>query len=125
MPVGTVVRVSHLFYNHVGLIGDRLVGGERTVLSFSSKFGGFVEEAWSAYSNRSDVTVEGYLGDLPGSVVMERARMKQDVPYSMGAFNCEHFVRFAHRVPVESPQLSQWLQLAGLCSFFVLVLRRA
>jgi hypothetical protein len=38
-------------------------------------------------------------------------------PYSWITFNCEHFVRHAHDVAVESPQLKRWATLAGVFAF--------
>ncbi len=122
-PAGTVVRVRHGFYDHIAMLGDHAIGGERAVVAFSAQAGGFVEEPFSAFARGQAVVIEGYLGSLPPAVVMQRARMKQGQAYSLSEFNCEHFVRYAHGVPVESPQLRQWAFLGGLVGVLALAAR--
>lgn len=122
-PAGTVVRVKHGFYDHIAMLGDHAIGGERAVVSFSAQAGGFVEEPFSAFARGQVVLIEGYLGSLPSAVVMQRARMKRGRAYSLSDFNCEHFVRYAHGVPVESPQLRLWAFLGGLVGVLALAAR--
>lgn len=123
LPAGTVVRVSHGWYDHVALVGDRVVRGERTVFSFSAKAGGIVEEPYSVFASGREVSIDGYLGGLPSETVMQRARLKRGQGYSWTEFNCEHFVRYAHGVRVESPQLRKFALLGGVVGFFALVAR--
>ncbi len=124
LPAGTVIRVNCGFYDHVALLSDRWLGGERAVLSFSAQSCGLVEQCISTFAAGRDVTVDGYLGGLPPGTVMQRARLKQGQSYSWTKFNCEHFVRYAHGVPVESPQLQQWAVLSGVASFFAVLSAR-
>ena len=123
LPIGAVVRVSHGWYDHVGLMGDNICRGERTVVSFSARAGGFTEEPFSAFASGQQVAIDGYPGALPPQSVMQRACLKQGRSYSWTEFNCEHFVRYAHGVPIESPQLRQWASLGGVlgCVAFALV----
>lgn len=123
LPVGTVIRVSHGWYHHVALLGDGVIQGERSVLAFSAQAGGFIEQPFSAFALGRSVTADGYLGGLPPASVMQRARLKQGQAYSWTEFNCEHFVRYAHGVPIESPQLRQWAFLGGVVGFFALAAR--
>lgn len=122
LPAGTVIRVRHGLYDHVAMLGDRAISGERGVIAFSAQAGGFVEQPFTAFAAGRAVVIEGYLGSLLPSVVMQRARMKQGQAYSW-SFNCEHFVRYAHGVAVESPQLHQWAFLGGLLGVLTLVAR--
>lgn len=122
-PAGSVVRVRHGFYEHVAMLSDHAIGGERAVVAFSAQAGGFVEEPFSVFARGQTVAIEGYLGVLPPAVVMRRARMKRGQAYSLSDFNCEHFVRYAHGVPVESPQLRQWAFLGGLMGILALAAR--
>lgn len=124
-PAGTVIRVNTGGYRHVGLLGDRFMNGERSVLSFSAEAKGFVEEPFSVFSGGRPVVCDGYLGELPSWVVMQRARERADQPYSLFNFNCEHFVRYAHGVPMESPQLQQVGAVLGLLGLAFLVFRGA
>lgn len=123
LPTGTVIRVSHGWYHHVALLGDRLVSGERSVIAFSAKDGGFVEQPYSAFSLGRQVTSDGYFGGLPSAAVMQRARLKQGTSYSWIDFNCEHFVRYAHGVQIESPQVKQWATLVSVTGFALLAFR--
>jgi len=120
-PVGTVVRVSHGLYDHVALLGDREVMGERGVLAFSADAGGFVEQPFSALAGGRTVRVDGYPGKLPPAVVLRRARAMQGRSYSWANFNCEHFVRQAHGLPSESPQLRRWAVLGSVVGLLTLV----
>lgn len=120
-PAGTVIRVKHGLYDHVGMLSDRAVSGERYVMAFSAESGGFVEQPLPSFSCGQAVTVEGYLGVLPSAAVMYRARMTRGQAYSWMAFNCEHFVRYAHGVCVESPQLRQWAFLGCIAGLLTIV----
>lgn len=124
LAAGTVLRVNCGIYDHVALLGDRFVRGERAILSFCAKGNGLVEETWSVFASGRDVTVDGYLGQLPPDVVMRRARSKSEQPYSWIGFNCEHFVRYAHGVVVESPQLQRWAAVGGM-AFLAAAIARA
>jgi hypothetical protein len=124
LPAGTVIRVNCGLYDHVALLSDWPINGERGVLSLSAQHGGLVEESISAFSARKTVTVDGYLGATPPAMVMQRARLKRGQAYSWTEFNCEHFVRYAHGVPIESPQLQKWAALGGVLSVFALMSAR-
>jgi hypothetical protein len=119
-PIGEVIRVPAGFYFHVALMGDLIIAGERSVLAFSPDAGGLIEQPFLAFARGRPVTRIGYLGTLPPASVMSRARMMQGTRYSWTEFNCEHFVRYAHGVPVESPQLRFWAAV-GMLGLFSLV----
>jgi hypothetical protein len=125
LPVGTVLRVSHGLYDHVGLLSDRVIQGERCVLSLSAAADGLVEEPYSAFAAGRQVFSDGYFGRLPPEVVLQRARSKAGQVYLWTVFNCEHLVRYAHGVRVESPQLQRWMLFAGGCAGLFAVLTRA
>lgn len=120
---GTVVRVSHGLYDHVALLGDRQIGGERSVLAFCAEADGFIEQPLSAFACGREVKVDGFPGRLPPMIVLRRARAMQGRRYSWLDFNCEHFVRHAHGLPTESPQLRQWAFLGGVAGLLALVAR--
>lgn len=122
LPAGTVVRVGHGWYDHVGLLSDRYIAGVRAVASFSAQAGGFIEEPYTVFSRGRVVYVDGYFGSLPSWLVLQRARLKAEHTYSWTEFNCEHFVRYAHGVLIESPQLKRWTLAAsavGVLAFAV------
>ncbi len=122
LVTGTVLRVSHGPYDHVGLVSDRYINGERAVLSFAASTGGLLEEPFSVFALNRRVYNDGYLSQLDPYWVMVRARAITHRRYSWTAYNCEHFVRDAHGLKPESPQLQSWLVLG---SFVGLVLAAA
>ncbi|OJY54876.1 MAG: hypothetical protein BGP19_08665 [Thiobacillus sp. 0-1251] len=107
----------------MGLLGDHLIVGERSVLAFSAKEQGFVEQAFHAFAQGRQVRVDGYPGSLPPAIVMHRARLKRGQAYSWVNFNCEHFVHYAHGLPMESPQLRQWAFLGSVVGLLVFAVR--
>jgi hypothetical protein len=122
---GTIVRVSHVLYHHVGLISDRFIGMERAVVAFSAAAGGLHELPFSAFQQGRDVFDDGYPGQLPPDEVLRRARLKHGQAYSWTEFNCEHFVRYAHGLSIESPQLKGWAVAIGLLGFAAIAAKKA
>lgn len=114
LPPGTVIKVHCLLYFHVGLLGDRRIDGERAVLSFSNKHGGYIEEKFSDFAAGKDVYIEPISGHLTPHEIMWRARQWKGLTYSWTSRNCEHFVRFALGLPVKSPQINQWAAFSGM-----------
>jgi hypothetical protein len=96
LPVGSVLRVSHGAYDHVGMVSDGYLYGERAIISLSGTYGRVIEEPYSSFSAGRVVQHEGYPGQLPPHVVVYRARALVGRPYSVTSFNCEHYVRCAH-----------------------------
>lgn len=65
-----------------------------------------VEESLDTFRVQGDLRVDGYLGSLPPEMVLARARAKLGTSYSLFNWNCEQFVRYAHGLNQESPQLA-------------------
>ncbi|MRS99708.1 hypothetical protein GJQ57_13740 [Ralstonia pickettii] len=72
---GTVVRVSLGLYDHLGLLGEGTIGADRSVLAFSAKARGFIEQPFREFAGGRPVTVDGYLGNLRPEVVCKRGVM--------------------------------------------------
>lgn len=121
---GTVVESDRGLYRHVGLVTERHVKGERSVLSFSADAGGLLEEPLSAFARGGQIAVKGFPGELSPSAVMARARSAINTKYSWLSFNCEHFVRFAHGLKLKSPQIDSLFGVAALAAVFLLLVRR-
>lgn len=115
---GTVIARQYLGYVHLGLLSDSLWGPDRTVFEFSAEAGGFRERSLTNFADGGQVVVIGYPSNLAPTEVMHRARSLTGHPYSLLGFNCEHFVRLAHGLQPESPQVRGWallgLAMAGL-----------
>lgn len=103
---GTVLSTGRPFYRHVGMVTDRFVNGMPTVISSSGGRGMVVEEPLDSFRVQGDLRVDGYLGSLPPEMVLARARAKLGTSYSLFNWNCEQFVRYAHGLNQESPQLA-------------------
>lgn len=109
---GHVIRVHFPFFTHVGLLTGRHMNGEPSVLSFSQAARGLREQPLSEFVGQRQWVLEGYPGQLPAHEVLRRAWSQQHRPYSLLGFNCEHFIRFAHGLHVESPQVQFAVALA-------------
>lgn len=110
--VGDVLAVSATWlgyhFQHVGIfIGYHPSTSERLVLSASREKGGVVIETWDEFAGGKPVTNRGPLGTFPPEVVLQRAYQLLGQPYDLANLNCDHVVRYAHGVKVESPQLRE------------------
>ena len=119
--IGLVVSVDYLGFKHKGIISDRMIDGELTVISLSRAFNGLCEEKLSAFSQGRSVTIDGFLGKLSPHAVIQRARGMIGLTYNLFSNNCEHFVRHVHGVRAESPQVKNWLIVSGILGFLALV----
>jgi hypothetical protein len=105
---GTVLRLNRGLYDHVAILGEYAWARERQVLSFAPGPVSLVEMPFSQFANGCVVKVDGYLGQLaPEAVLAQARRVGMERRYSWLGFNCEHFVRAAHGVALESPQLGR------------------
>jgi hypothetical protein len=122
-PPGAVVSVWRGFYHHVALLAEAPPGFERRVISLNPGPPGtqLREETVSEFARGKEVVVRSTPRVLHPHWVLARARSGQHPPYSWLEFNCDHFVRFAHGVPVESPQLQAWVAV-GLLGAVLLAL---
>lgn len=120
-PPGTVVSAGRGLYRHVGLLSEVAYGRQRRVISLNPGPLGYqlVEEDLSQFARGQAVTVEPIWGTLSGEEVLRRARSGLHEPYAWSLFNCEHFVRFAHALPLESPQVKAWALMGSLAALLL------
>lgn len=118
-PAGTVVRTPRGLYSHVGILTPPILGRERTVISLNPGLPGrqVLEETLTAFCRGNGFRLEQAGGELNWAIVLQRARSGQHPPYAWLTFNCEHFVRFAHGLLPESPQLKVFATLAAIATF--------
>jgi len=119
--IGQVVSVSNDGYKHKGLISDRMIDGELAIISLSKAANGVLEESLSSFACGRDVTIDGYFGTLSPYDVVRNARALIGTTYDLFSNNCEHFVRKAHGVYIESPQVKGWLLITGFLGLIALV----
>ncbi len=119
---GTVlaIRIPWTPVFHVGLLSDYIThNGVPTVISNSQRTGGVSEEPLTSFGDATHIRVLGYWSDLEPAEVMYRARQLIGTKWSLANWNCEHFVRVAHAVKSESPQLKAGLTVAAVTVLMV------
>lgn len=116
---GTVVGVW-VVPLHVGIVSDRRdFNGYPYIISDSARVGHGAEEPWEVFSGgRAVYQIDTLKSALPSSVVVTRARSMCHRKWNLLTWNCEHFVREALGIRVESPQL-QFAVLACLGTLFL------
>lgn len=121
LSVGDVIHINRNLYHHVAVVSDHFIGGEAALISISGQPGHIFEQRFSQLVQNDPWSNKGYLGSLPPYEVIQRARQMEHQPYSLGTWNCEHFVRVAHGLPAESPQVQQGIAIAVVGGMLVLL----
>ncbi len=113
--VGYWLKVGGIDVFHVGLVGDAgPPWGPPSVISASKRTGLVLEEPWEDFSQGAPVRRLDLRGKLDPQQVLGRARSRLGQQWRLLFGNCEHFVRWAHGLPEESPQLQGGVAKAGL-----------
>ena len=104
---GDVVAVNFGLYEHVGILSDGRDWRTNQPLVFSAtrRHGCVAEEPLAAFAQGRGVASRGFPGRLPRATVLARARALVGRRWHLFFDNCEHFVRQAHGLRRESPQL--------------------
>jgi len=117
---GTVIAVRYPMYKHFAIVSEAYIQNDRgyrpKLISLSYRTGGVQEEPWESVVGNQDIEVSPIQGKLTTEQILSRARscIGRKIKYHLFTFNCEHFVRYAHGLPVESVQVNQALQGAAL-----------
>ncbi len=120
---GTVISIRYPIYTHFAIVSDRLYGDKPKLISLSSRTGCVAEEPWETVVGNKAYCRSNIEGTDPADVVLNRARsyIGSNIKYNLLTFNCEHFVRLAHGLEIESKQVQQTiygaLLGAGACIF--------
>lgn len=106
---GTVVSIRYPMYKHFAIISDRVSNNMPMLLSLSYRRNGIKEESWSTVVGGRPIERSNIQGTYPMDIVVQRARscIDKDIKYALFNFNCEHFVRYVHGLPVESIQVKR------------------
>lgn len=126
LPSGAVVGYRLVVHGvsvfHVGIVTDRSdQRGLPHVISASKRTGLVREETWSEFTQGAAVVRQNIGGRLPSHEVLRRARSQIGEEWSLLWANCEHFVRWAHGLPRESPQLKAAVATTTVFAFGALV----
>jgi len=120
---GTIVSVAIGPLTHFGIISDQQGAGFPYIISCSRRTGQVAEETATVFANGDNIKVHDYPGQLNPYQVIQRARSKLGTKYDLFKWNCEHFVRWAHDLKLESPQL-QIAAILGVVSFLLFGIAR-
>ena len=112
MTSGTIISTPKGLVRHHGLLSYNSSLGSYTAISSSGKYGQVVEEPLEMFANGKQIRNEGYPGNKPPQEVIEIAKSLVGDKYNLFKNNCEHFVRKAHGIKPESPQLLAFILLA-------------
>ena len=110
---GTIIAVRYSMYKHFAIVSDRLDVKNTKLLpmliSLSHRTGIIKEEPWNTVVGDKCIELSSISGQYSSSQVLSRARkcMNHNLRYNLLYFNCEHFVRYAHGLPMESTQVKQ------------------
>ncbi len=103
--LGTVIFVAIGPIKHYGIISEINGLDEILVISNSKARGNVIEEPLGEFSLGRQAIVDGYPSNCDPRDVVARARSQLGKKYDLFSDNCEHFVRWTHRLKPESPQL--------------------
>lgn len=120
---GTIVSVAVGPLTHFGIVSDQQGAGFPYVISCSRRTGQVSEEAATTFANGDNIKVHSYPSQLNPFQVIQRARSKLGTKYDLFKWNCEHFVRWAHNLKPESPQL-QIAAILGVASLLLFGIAR-
>ncbi len=108
---GSVISIRYSLYKHFAIVSDCFVDGKPNLISLSHRTGCVLEEPWNTVVGKRPVELSRIQGTESASTVLMCARsfISRDIKYNLLTFNCEHFVRFAHGLPVKSKQVRRTL----------------
>ena len=108
---GTVIAIRYPLYKHFAIISDRIYDDLPMLISLSYRTNSVEEEPWPIVTGGRTVEPSNIKGAYSKEIVLSRARncIDKDIKYELFSFNCEHFVRYAHGLPMESIQVKQAL----------------
>lgn len=115
---GTAIGVWVRGVVHEGIVSDlRGIDGLPYVISNSARVGHGAEEPWQTFTGgRNAYLLRNLSARLPASTVLAHARSMLNKKWDIFTWNCQHFVREAFGLSVESPQL----RIAGWGAFALL-----
>lgn len=113
---GTVIAVRYPMYKHFAIVSDRISYGMPCLISLSYRANGVEEESWDTVVGNHAIEPCSIKGDYPKEIVLSRARsyINSKIKYKLFTFNCEHFARYVHGLPLESVQVKHALYGAAL-----------
>ena len=109
LPAGSVISIHYPLYKHFAIVSNCFTYGKPNLISLSHRTGRVKEELWDTVVGTQPYKPSKISGSDSTEVVLKRARsyINTNIKYNLLTFNCEHFVRLAHGLPMESKQVQQ------------------
>lgn len=106
---GSVLSIRYPLYKHFAIVSDQSTNGKPNLISLSYRTGTVCEEAWDTVVDGRPIEPSSIMGNYSSELILKRTRqyIQNNLRYSLLKFNCEHFVRLAHGLPVESKQVQR------------------
>jgi len=116
LPPGSVISIRYPLYKHFAIVSDSFGDGKPNLISLSCRTGCVLEESWNSVVGKRPFELSRIQGNESADTVLTRARsfISSDIKYNLLTFNCEHFVRLVHGLPVKSKQVRRTLYGAML-----------
>lgn len=103
-PKACVVKIDMGLFFHYGIFD-----GNGKVIHNSKRHGRVVIESLKSFSEGKEVLADLGIFSGDADAAIERAKRYIGTPYNLLQENCEHFVRMAHGLLKESPQLQKYM----------------
>lgn len=108
---GDIIEVPiYGFYKHYGVVTHAGI-----IINASKKCGKVLEETLADFCESSQWRKSQISSNLSPDEIIMRAKGKIGQTYCLLSQNCEHFVRYALGLSVESVQVKITLGLIGIC----------
>lgn len=114
---GTVIEVCYPIFKHYAIVSDQFKDGHPTLISLSRRTNAVTEEPWRQVTQGRRINVSSIHGGLPAHIVVANARAcveAAELRWNLLTFNCEHFVRLVHGLPVASNQVQSAVKGAAI-----------
>ena len=108
---GTVIAIRYPLYKHFAIVSDRNIDKLPQLISLSNRNKGVREESWQTVVENRTIERSSINGSLSMEEILSNARscINKNIKYKLFTFNCEHFARYVHGLPIESVQVKQTL----------------
>lgn len=109
LEAGSVVSIRYPLYKHFAIVSDCSTNGKPNLISLSYRTAGVLEEPWDIVVGNRPYECSQIIGVDSADVVLKRARsyIDTEINYNLLTFNCEHFVRLTHGLPMQSKQVQK------------------
>ena len=104
---GQVIAIRHPLFKHFAIVSDCFDNDTPRLISLSYRKSSVQEERWQDVVGNRQFEISNIEGHYSREIILARARryLSCDIKYNLITFNCEHFARLIHGLPVESVQV--------------------